>query len=663
MAHPCPKCEAPVPADAAFCPGCGASTAAPPLDDTLLSADRSAEVLPSYELAPEKLQAALGPNYELGRLLGRGGYAEVFTVRDLRLERELAVKVLRPDLILSEQLIGRFRREALAVGAVQNPNIVPVYDVGESDGVLWILMPLIQGETLKSILGREGHLPVEEVRRILLEAASALHAAHQAGVIHRDIKPENLMIEGKTGRVMLMDFGIAKAIDAGGEHSLTGTGVIVGTPKYMSPEQATGKQALTAATDQYSLAVVGYQMLSGRVPFEGDNVREVMTRQLFDEPVPLSRMIPDIPPDVSATIHRALRKDPARRFASVEGFARALRGEAPDPADTGGVRRRQSQPAAPGAGRGWIKTVVGVMVLAGGLYGAGKAGVFKGGGPSPAPPPALPPARSPVDARSAGSPAENRTRTSPSRRPAGGTPGLTRDTALPPPPPPALATSCGQAMAREDWPTAFTRCSAEKDSSSAARRNLGILYAEGKGVPKDDRRATVYLSLAAQDEELPDTQAVVLAAQRYDAGLGVPGGPDRNKGSGFWEMAAAMGYAAAWPIIAERYATGDGRRKNEAAAVHWYTKAAELGHTPSMLRLAELLDRGQGVKKDEVAAGHWYNEAAANRDPEGEYQIAIRLLNGKGGFVKDEARGMEWLRRAASHGHSEAAKELARRGG
>jgi TPR repeat protein len=311
-----------------------------------------------------------------------------------------------------------------------------------------------------------------------------------------------------------------------------------------------------------------------------------------------------------------------------------------------------------------LKTMVGVVVLAAGLYGAGKAGVFSGSGPSPAPSPGEPPVQPPVDARSGDNPGDNRARPNPGRRPAGPAPGLTRDTASTTSnSATALARSCGEAMNREDWTTAFTLCTAEKDSSSAARRNLGILYAEGKGVEKNDRLATVYLSLAAQDQELPDTQAVVLAAQRYDAGLGVPGGPDRNKASGFWEMAAAMGFSAAWPIIAERYATGDGRRKNEATAAHWYEKAAELGHTPSMLRLAELLDRGQGLKKDEAAAGRWYTRAAENRDPEGEYQIAMRLLNGKGGFVKDEASGMQWLRRAASQGHSEAARELARRGG
>ncbi len=658
MTHPCPRCDTSVPADAAFCPGCGASLTAAPLDDTLLGAGRAGGLTPSYEVAPERLQAALGPNYELGRLLGRGGYAEVFTVRDLRLQRELAVKVLRPDLILSEQLVARFRREALAVGAVQNPHIVPVFDVGESEGVLWILMPLIQGETLKGALAREGRLPVAEARRILLEAASGLHAAHQAGVIHRDIKPENLMIEGGTGRVMLMDFGIAKAIDAGGDHSLTGTGVIIGTPRYMSPEQATGNQALTPATDQYSLAVVGYQMLSGRVPFEGENVREVMTRQLFDEPIPLSRMLPEIPADISSSIHRALRKDPDRRFASMDEFARALQGE--QVAVKGRkIRKNGPDPAQPKAGRGWATLAVWAVLLAGGWYGANRAGIFGAPTPSTASPPAPPdPGRIPASA-----PTGPITRNPPATRPGTASRPLTRDTAGGGTLAPAVPATCQDAMHLEDWSTAFARCSLEADSSSAARRNLGILYAEGKGVARNDRLASVHLGLAAQDQILPDTQAVVLMAERYDQGLGIAGGPDRDKGAGLWEVAAAMGVSRAWPIIAQRYAMGDGRRRNEAIAARWYQKAAEAGDVPSMLRLAELLDRGQGVKKDEAAAGQWYSRAAEQRDPEGEYQIAIRLLTGKGGFTKDEATGMQWLRRAAEHGHSEAVKELARRGG
>jgi serine/threonine-protein kinase len=336
----CPGCQGQVPADASFCPSCGAPSASPILSETLLGAERTAAATaPSYEFAPERLQRALGPDYELGRLLGRGGYAEVFTVRDLRLNRELALKVLRPDLLLTEALIARFRREAEAVGALHNPHIVPVYDVGESEGVLWLLMPLVRGETLKSVLEREQHLPAPEVTRILLEAAAALQAAHEAGVVHRDIKPENLMIEGKSRRVLLMDFGIAKAMDAAGDHSITATGVVVGTPKYMSPEQAMGKHGLDPRSDQYSLAVVGYQMVSGRVPFEGENVREVLAKQLLEEAVPLSRIVADVPVELSRTIHQSLEKDPARRFASMNAFARSLEGKPLSPAEGGRVKR------------------------------------------------------------------------------------------------------------------------------------------------------------------------------------------------------------------------------------------------------------------------------------------------------------------------------------
>src|SRR5206468_12536562 len=185
------------------------------------------------------LQRALGPHFILGPLIGRGGYAEVFSVRDKRLKRDLAIKVLRPDLIVSRSLLARFRREAEAVAALHHPQIVPVYDVGEAEGICYIAMPLIRGESLKAVILREGCLPVTEVKRILSEAAHALSVAHQAGVIHRDTKPENIMLEGPEHRVLLMDFGIAKAVDAN-EAAVTATGVIVGTPQYMSPEQASG---------------------------------------------------------------------------------------------------------------------------------------------------------------------------------------------------------------------------------------------------------------------------------------------------------------------------------------------------------------------------------------------------------------------------------------
>ena len=653
----CQRCESQVPADAAFCPSCGLPGNAPLLSETLLGTSRAGDTATSYEQAPERLQRALGPDYELGRLLGRGGYAEVFTVRDLRLKRELALKVLRPDLILTDTLVARFRREAEAVGALENPHIVPVYDVGESRGVLWLLMPLIRGETLKTILARDQWLPVAEARRILLEACQALQAAHEAGVVHRDIKPENLMIEGKTRRVLLMDFGIAKAMDVSAEHSLTGTGVVVGTPKYMSPEQAMGKHALDPRSDQYSLAVVGYQMLSGRVPFEGENVREVLARQMLEEAIPLSRLVADVPVELSTTIHQALQKDPKRRFASMDAFARSLQGQPVSPAEGGRVARK-SRFNIPMEKRPWVAAGLWVLALGAGAFGASRAGWFD----RSSEPPALPAESPPVVTRPAPAAPDVPVQRAP-RQPNPAPTKTSSDSVIAapppaPPPPTAAALSCRAAMQAQDWAIAFTSCSAEAESSPESRRNLGLLYAQGKGTERNERLASVHLGYAALDA---DTQAVLLMARRYETGLGVA--VDRAKAAGLWEVAAAMGVKDAYPIVAARYAEGDGRRKNDSAAVVWYRKAAEAGHLVSMTRLAEYLGHGRGVKRDEGLSRFWYAKAAELHEPEAEYQLALMLLKGKGGYRRDDAAGMQWLERAAKDGHVEAQKELARRRG
>lgn len=646
----CQKCDGQVPADAAFCPSCGLASTTPLLSETLLGASRDSVTFTSYELAPERLERALGPNYELGRLLGRGGYAEVFTIRDLRLKRELALKVLRPDLILTNALVTRFRREAEAVGVLQNPHIVPVYDVGESDGILWLLMPLVRGETLKSVLAREQRMPVAEARRILLEAAEALQTAHEAGVVHRDIKPENLMIEGKTQRVLLMDFGIAKAMDVSTDHSLTGTGVVVGTPKYMSPEQAMGKHALDPRSDQYSLAVVGYQMLCGRVPFEGENVREVLARQLLEEAIPLSRLVAEVPPELSSTIHQALQKDPKRRFASMDAFARALQGKEVSPAEGGRVRRK-SRFNIPLEKRPWIAAGLWAVLLGGAAFGANRAGFFTKAPPA-APPPAsaesLPTVSPPSQRRGAAAPR-------------GGRPVVITerpDTTAAVAGMPAAPLGCEAAIQARAWEAAFTSCTSEADASSAARRNLGLLYATGNGVKRDDRLASVHLVFAAQDAVSPDTQAVVLMARRYEAGLGVP--IDRSKSAGLWEVAAGMGVKEAYPIVAARYADGDGRRKSDSAATVWFARAAEAGEVASMTRLAENLSRGRGIRRDDNQAAAWYSKAAEREDPEAQYQLALMLFKGKF-YQRDDGAALLWLERAAKQGHPEAQKELARR--
>ena len=601
----------------------------------------------SYEFSPDRLQAALGPNYELGRLLGRGGYAEVFTVRDLRLKRELALKVLRPDLILTDTLVARFRREAEAVALLQHPNILPVYDVGEADGVLWLLMPLVQGETVKTLLAREQRLPVDEVRRILLEASQALQTAHEAGVVHRDIKPENLMIEGKTQRVILMDFGIAKAMDSSVENSLTGTGVVIGTPQYMSPEQAMGKHIPDPRSDQYSLAVVGYQMLTGRVPFEGDNVREVLVKQLLEEPTPLSRVIAGIPPALSSSIHQALRKEPKLRFASMSAFGRALSGEHV-PASEGGAVRRDSSFNIPTRRRPWLAAAAWIVILAGAAVAARRAGLFPAVPVEPVTaPPAAPPRR----------PAAGTPRPAPGPRPgAPGAPVAAVDSAPPPPPPAAPAATCTSAFAAGEWAVAFAECTREADTSAAAHRNLGLLYSAGHGVERNERAAALHLTLAADST---DTIAVLEMARRYAEGRGVT--QSDSKAAGKLLLAANLGVTEAYPEVADRYDTGRGFQKDARQAALWFRRAADAGHVPSMTRLALALLDGKGVKKDEAEAVSWLNTAASKQNAEAEYQIAMMLLKGKV-MREDPLAGREWLKRAADHGHPAAKQEMAKRG-
>jgi tRNA A-37 threonylcarbamoyl transferase component Bud32 len=651
--RPCTSCDHPVPADAAFCPACGLPSASPILGETLIGVSRATGSAASYELAPERLQSALGPHYELGRLIGRGGYAEVFAVRDLRLKRELALKVLRPDLILTDTLAARFRREAEAVAVLLNPHIVPVYDVGEADGILWLLMPLVQGETVKSLLARERRIPVEEVRRILLEAATALQTAHEAGVVHRDIKPENLMIEGKSQRVLLMDFGIAKAMDSSIENSLTGTGVVIGTPQYMSPEQAMGKQAPDPRSDQYSLAVVGYQMLTGRVPFEGDNVREVMVKQMLEEPTPLSRLVDGIPSSMSATIHQALRKDPKHRFTSMSAFARSLAGEMVAPSEGGKVQREASF-NIPDRRRPWIAAAGWVVVLSGAAFALTRAGVFPA-----VPPPTPPPA---IDTAGA-SPVVRPARPAPSPPPAA-TPGQPVVAAVKPVdsaatavPPPAPAATCESAFSAADWPAAFALCSADS-TNPVSHRHLGLLYSEGRGVEKNERLAALHLLLAADST---DVIAVMEMARRYEAGRGVTASQERAARK--YLTAAHLGVKEAYAIVARRYEAGLGFEKSPTEAVRWFAKSAEeVGDAVSMTRLAAAYASGKGIRKDESLAVRWYNLAAAKQDPEAEYQLAMMLLRGKGGMREDLAAGKGWLKRAVDHGHAEAIKEWTKRG-
>ena len=287
-----------------------------------------------------------GPAYRVERELGRGGMATVYLARDLRHDRLVALKVLHPELAGT---LGpdRFLREISIAARLQHPNILPLFDSGTTespDGLArpFYAMPFVPGESLRGRLTRETQLGMDEALRITDEVASALSYAHEQGVVHRDIKPENVLLG--TGQALVADFGIAKALDAAGGDRLTQTGMSLGTPAYMSPEQATAG-TVDARADIYSLGCMLYEMLAGDPPFHGTTARAVMARHAID-PVPSVRTArPEIPPAVESAIHRALQKVPGDRFASVSEFAAALRQPSPTvetPSAKRPVRRRRA---------------------------------------------------------------------------------------------------------------------------------------------------------------------------------------------------------------------------------------------------------------------------------------------------------------------------------
>src|SRR5690349_18256780 len=267
-----------------------------------------------------QLQAGLGGSYTLERELGRGGMATVFLAQDLKHDRPVALKVLHPELAMS---LGpeRFLREVKVAARLQHPHILSVHDSGETGGRLWFTMPFVEGESLRDRLRRERQLPVEDAIQIAREAARGLEYAHQHGVVHRDIKPENILLT-RDGSTLVADFGIARAL--GGEDGLTQTGMAVGTPAYMSPEQAAGDKALDARTDEYSLAAVLYEMLAGESPWVGPTVQAMLAKKLSAAPsVRATR--PSVAAAVDEAIRKALAPVPADRFGTLGQFAQALR--------------------------------------------------------------------------------------------------------------------------------------------------------------------------------------------------------------------------------------------------------------------------------------------------------------------------------------------------
>src|SRR4051812_35028095 len=268
-----------------------------------------------------RLQSALSDRYRLDREVGAGGMATVYLAEDVRHDRRVALKVLRPELAA---VIGaeRFLAEIKLTANLQHPHILPLFDSGEADGYLFYVMPFVAGETLRDRMTREKQLPVADALRITTEVAAALDYAHRHGVVHRDIKPENILLHD--GQALVADFGIALAASKASGARMTETGMSLGTPHYMSPEQAMGEREITPRSDVYALGAVLYEMLTGDPPFTGSTAQAVVARVVTESPRPLVPQRHTIPPHVEAAVLTALEKLPADRFASAAQFAEAL---------------------------------------------------------------------------------------------------------------------------------------------------------------------------------------------------------------------------------------------------------------------------------------------------------------------------------------------------
>ncbi|MEO7042614.1 MAG: serine/threonine-protein kinase [Gemmatimonadaceae bacterium] len=278
----------------------------------------------------DALRAQLGrvleANYELDKEIGRGGMGIVYRARDRRLKRLVAIKLLPPDLAYRPDIRSRFLREAETSAQLSHPSIVPIYTVEEADNLVFFIMGYVNGDTIGQRLRQTGPMGADEVRRILCEVADALAYANARNVVHRDIKPDNILLDTDTGRAMVTDFGIARAVSEGNDTRLTTTGLAIGTPAYMSPEQCAGDRSVDGRSDIYSLGIVGYQMLSGDLPFVASNTPGMFVKHLTEQPRPISERVAGVPEDLAAIIMRCMAKEPSERFPTASAMVDALNG-------------------------------------------------------------------------------------------------------------------------------------------------------------------------------------------------------------------------------------------------------------------------------------------------------------------------------------------------
>ncbi len=346
------------------CPQCGVT-----LDGVVTACARCGAVITNgggseserAERMRQRLQAQIGGAYQLGTLIGRGGMGIVFRAKEIALDREVALKVLAFDALLNPEAFVRFEREAKLAARLDHPNIVPIFAVGQGDGAAYYTMRFVRGGSLEALIADKGFLSLDDAVRLLREIASALDFAHAQGIVHRDIKPANILLSD-SGHAMVADFGIARAFTGDDASTTSGshTGV-VGSPAYLAPEQWRGDKP-DGRADQYALAVLAFELLSGQRPFREASMQELLRKHLNDAPPELETVKKGLPPRVSQAIRRAMSKEPADRFPSATAFVAALAGEGA----VGYVPARAARPApaAPHGGARWLAWAIAAVLVA-----------------------------------------------------------------------------------------------------------------------------------------------------------------------------------------------------------------------------------------------------------------------------------------------------------
>jgi serine/threonine protein kinase/TPR repeat protein len=638
--------------------------------------------------------------YEVRELLGEGGIGQVHAGFDTTLEREIAIKSLRPELLNDRNFFDRFRGEATSLARLNHPNITTLYSLLPEGRNLYMVMELVRGETLDEVLKkRGGALGARESLAIIAQAADGLSYAHSMGVIHRDIKPANLMITS-SGLVKIMDFGIARVR---GSQRLTRDGSMVGTLAYMAPEQLRGEPG-DERSDLYSLAIVLYELLTGAPPFAADSDYDLMQAHMHAKPMRLLGRVPGIDARVDAALMRALAKKPEQRFSSVREFcdalgATALRIDASKivyegtrlmtrpaaeqlalPSETGGSFERLSGfvermsplfdrlrvpaqlrvPVTVGIVTFAVAGVLAVGILAlmpspipqaPGQQATAPAPAFKAAAApeaAPVPRPAAPPASilsPPAGTAPASAPAVQEIKPDPATNFS-----ANRATV----PGPTAKADFTAALERKDYDAAFALAQPLAESGDRdAQFGLAWLYDKGFGVDRNEERAAAWYQKAAEKGHL---LAQLNVGDLYEAGAGVP--QSYEQALKWYKRAAEQGNPEAQYFVGFYYDKGQGTQQDDTAAVLWYEKSAQQGFAKAQKKLGDMYATGRGVGRNEREALRFYYQAAEQNHPDAEFNVGYWYEIGLGGVRRDYQAAAQWYARAAEHGSAKAREQL-----